>query len=108
LVRPVTVQESAPVVVHDLCVNVVEVTVYEVMTAPSVAGAVHETVTFDIPATTVGRLGFDGTLDGTTATDSVDVGPVPSALWAFTVKRYVAPLVRPVTVQVRAPVVVHE
>jgi hypothetical protein len=44
---------------------------------------------------------------GVTAADGSDAGPVPFALVAVTVKVYGVPFVRPVTVQVKAPVVVQ-
>jgi hypothetical protein len=75
---------------------------------PSVAGAVHETVTLPSPAITVGAAGFAGTPYGTTDVEGVDVVPVPFTLWAFTVNVYDLPLVSPVTVHVRVPEVVHD
>ncbi len=41
------------------------------------------------------------------AGNTADAGEVPPALVAVTVKVYVAPVVRPVTTHVVAPVVVH-
>jgi hypothetical protein len=49
-----------------------------------VAGAVHETVTLPSPGVTVGAAGFAGSPYGVAAVEGVDVGPVPLALWAFT------------------------
>jgi hypothetical protein len=58
------------------------------------------------PAVAVARLGAPGTVAGV-AERLFEAGPVPSAFLAVTVKEYVVPLVRPVTVQPRAPFVVH-
>ena len=44
---------------------------------------------------------------GVTELDATDALPVPAAFVAVTVNTYAVPLVRPVTVQERAPVVVH-
>jgi hypothetical protein len=44
---------------------------------------------------------------GVTAVLANDVGPVPATFVAVTVNVNGVPLVRPVTTQVRAPVVVH-
>jgi hypothetical protein len=44
---------------------------------------------------------------GVTGAEAADSGPVPTALVAVTVKVYGVPLVRPLTVQVVAPVVVQ-
>ena len=44
---------------------------------------------------------------GTTAADGADAGPAPTALEAVTVNVYETPLVKPVTEQLVAPVVVH-
>jgi hypothetical protein len=79
-----------------------EVTVYEVMALPPLeAGAVHDTLAAALPAvatTPVGAPGAVAAPTGVTAFDGVDAGPVPAALEALTVKKYVVPFVNPVTV----------
>ena len=72
---------------------------------PSVAGAVHETVTLPSPGITIGAAGFAGTPYGVADDDGVDVGPVPLELWAFTVNVYDVPFVNVGTVQVSGPCV---
>ena len=47
-------------------------------------------------------VGAPGTVDGVTALDAVEAGPVPLALLAVTVNVYAVPLLSPVTVQVVA------
>jgi hypothetical protein len=71
------------------------------------AGAIQETWTAPLPRTTVTPVGGSGTVAGVTADDAVEAGPIPTSFVAVTVKVYGVPLVRPVTVQVRASVVVH-
>ena len=75
------------------------------ITLPFVAGAVHETVTLPSPGVTVGAAGFAGSPYGVAAVEGVDVGPVPLALWAFTVNVYDVPFVNVGTVQVSGPCV---
>jgi hypothetical protein len=78
------------------------------MVEPLLAGAVHATVAEVVDATVaVGADGVDGGPAGVTALDGDDARLVPTTLVAVTVKVYEVPLVRPVTVQVRAPVVVQ-
>jgi hypothetical protein len=45
--------------------------------------------------------------NGVTAAEAIELGPVPTTFVAVTLKVYAVPFVRPVTVHVRAPVVVH-
>jgi hypothetical protein len=84
----VHVNGTVPVVVaveQVLCVDVVDVTVYPVIALPPVVGAVHETVTFVLPDSTLGAFGCVGAvICGKTVTEGVDVGPVPFVLWALT------------------------
>src|SRR5918912_1152678 len=79
-----------------------EVTVYEVIALPPFeAGAVQDTLAAALPAvatTPVGAPGAVAAPTGVTAFDGVDAGPVPAALEALTVKKYVVPFVNPVTV----------
>ena len=88
LVRPVT----AAVVVAPLGVVAVtppgdDVTVYDVIALPPLlAGAAHETLAWVLPAVAVTPVGALGTVDGVTAVDGLDAGPVPLALAALTVK----------------------
>jgi hypothetical protein len=87
-VRPVTVA----VVVVPLGVLAVappgdDVTVYDVIALPPLlAGAVHETLACVLPEVAVTPVGALGTVDGVTAVDGLDAGPVPFALAALTVK----------------------
>jgi hypothetical protein len=50
------------------------------------AGAVQLTVAWAFPAVAVTPVGALGTVDGVTAVDGLDAGPVPFALAALTVK----------------------
>ena len=59
-----------------------------------------------IPCSTGSMLSLGFT--GVTAVDAADAGPVPFALVAVTVKVYIVPFVRPVTLHVSAPVVEHD
>jgi hypothetical protein len=64
-------------------------------------GGVHETTANPGPATAVPIVGEPGTVAvGTTALLIFDVGPVPAALNAETLKRYVVPGVKPRTTRV--------
>ena len=106
MVRPVTEQVSAVVVVQVFAPGD-EVTVYPVIAEPPVlAGAVQETVDvvfrFDEPRTDVGA---PGTVEGTAAADAAEATEVPLGFVAVTVKVYEVPFVRPDTEQVSAPVV---
>ena len=81
------------------------VTVYPVSgLSPSAAGAVHVTradCDAGWAATPVGAAGTTA-LAGVTGLDCGDTGPPPFGLSAWTVKRYVVPVVSPVTVVVVA------
>jgi hypothetical protein len=82
--------------------------VYRVITAPLLAGAVHDTVDWvdssDVAATLEGA---PGTADGVAEFESSEALPVPARFVAVTVNVKALPFVRPVTVQVVAPVVVQ-
>jgi hypothetical protein len=96
-VSPVTVIGlDAPVAVM---LPGLEVTVYEVIGLPPFeAGGVKLTVACWLPAVAVTAVGAPGTVAGVTLFDAADAGPVPIALVAVTVKVYVVPFVKPVTV----------
>jgi hypothetical protein len=64
-------------------------------------------VAFVLPATAVTLVGAPGAPVGVTAFDALDETPVPTVLVAVTLKVYEVPFVSPVTVQVKAPVVVQ-
>jgi hypothetical protein len=90
-VKPVTVEEVAggvPVIV--LAGWAVEpmygVIVYPVM-APPVAGAVQVTVADVSPAVATTPVGAEGSGSGVATLEYDEVGPVPTALLAVTVKR---------------------
>jgi hypothetical protein len=72
------------------------------------AGAIHDTTDWvdsnDVPATPVGAPAIT---DGITVFDGSDALLIPARFVAVTVNVYSVPLVRPVTVQVVAVVVVH-
>ena len=70
--------------------------------SPSPAGAVHSTWAAAVTGRAITFLGAVGAtgLSGVTALDWADSGPLPAGLTACTVKRYVVPFVRPVTVVV--------
>jgi hypothetical protein len=74
---------------------------------PSEAGAVQDTTAEALPARAEAPVGPPGTVAGVTAVEGSDAAPVPTALVAVTVKVYDVPLVRPLTVQDVAPVVVQ-
>jgi hypothetical protein len=65
---------------------------------PVLVGAVQLTVAARLPAVAVTPVGAPGNVLGVTAFDGADAGPVPVALVAETVKVYVVPFVKPVTV----------
>ena len=78
------------------------------MGAPPLAdGAVKLTVACPLAATADTPVGAPGTVAGVAAADGAEAGPVPDALVAVTVNVYAVPFVRPLTVQLVAPVVVH-
>jgi len=105
---------TRPETVHDVDVVVqenepeVELTVYRVIAAPPVAGAVHDTSTEEsnAPVATT-AVGASGTVEGTTAADPAEAEPVPDTFVAATVNEYETPFVRPVTVH-EVEAVVHE
>lgn len=99
-------QVRAPVVVQDFPPGV-PVAVYLVMDVPLSAGAVQAILTAAFSEVTLIPVGLPGTLVGITVLEGVDVGPVPFPLWAWTLKVYLSPLARPVTVQSVVPVVVQ-
>jgi hypothetical protein len=69
--------------------------------------AVHETVTSPSPATTRTEVGGFGATAGVTAFEATEAGDEPYGEVATTVKVYVVPFVKPLTVHVVAPVVEH-
>ena len=75
---------------------------------PLSAGANQDTIelafTFELAETAVGA---PGEVAGIAAAEAVEAIEVPEAFVAVTVNVYEVPLVRPATVQVRAPVVVQ-
>ena len=73
---------------------------------PSEEGTVQLTVALAFPAVAEGVSGAVGTVDGVTWFE-VPAGPSPAPLVATTVKEYFVPLVKPVTVQERSPLVVQ-
>ena len=72
--------------------------VYDVIAEPPVAGAVHETESFDWLATAdaAGAPGVAGTVVTVTAAEALDAAEVPAALVAVTVNVGVAPEANPV------------
>ena len=79
LVSPETTHSVAPVVVH-VCPPGDAVTVYPVTALPpSLAGAVHDTVTWPLPAT-------PDTPDGGSGTEGSEPMPNPAKLAAYTVE----------------------
>jgi hypothetical protein len=75
------------------------ITVYWLMAAPLVAGAVQLTVMLPLLFTTaVTAVGAPGTSAGVTPADAVDAAPVPIPLLAVTVNVYEVPRVSPTTV----------
>jgi hypothetical protein len=103
LTRPETVAVVAPVVLTVAPPGEV-VTVYPVIRDPPVvAGAIHETRAWVLPAMAVTAVGAPGTVLGVTVALAVDATEDPAALVAVTVNLYAVPLVRPVTVKLDAP-----
>jgi hypothetical protein len=85
LVRPETVAVNAPVVVA-VAPPGVAVTVYPVIGEPPLlAGAVHDTAAWLLPAMAVTAVGAPGTVEGVTAVLGADAVEVPAALVAVTV-----------------------
>jgi hypothetical protein len=63
------------------------VTVYDVMgSPPRLAGAVHDKVTWESPATPLTPLGAEGTAAGVMGTEGDEAGLVPPLVVAVTVK----------------------
>ena len=108
--RPVTVHVSAPVVVQVFPPGVLD-TVYPVIgLPPSVAGGVQVTFAFASPATAATFVGAPGsTGSGMAEFEDTDVGPVPTALVAFTLNLYAIPSRSPLTLHtfVAVPVAVQ-
>ena len=75
---------------------------------PFETGAVQETtdwpLSFEVALTAVGA---PGRVDGTAVAEATDTADVPLGFVAVTVKVYLVPFVRPIIVQVNAPVVEH-
>ena len=95
-------------VVRHVLPSGVETTVYRVITAPLLAGALHDTVDWvDSSDVAVTREGASGAAEGTALLDGSEALPVPAGFVAVTVNVYEVPFVRPSTVQLRAPFVVH-
>ncbi len=104
MVRPVTVQDSAPVDHPQVWLPGLAVTVYAEITAPPVlAGALHDTTTCVLPLTPLTPVGAPGSVAGVTAADAVEALLVPTLFVAVTVNVYAVPFVRPVIVQESAP-----
>jgi hypothetical protein len=75
---------------------------------PLLAGAVHVSATCELPAVPVTAVGAPGVPAGVTPLDAVEKLPVPTALIAATLKKYVVPFVSPVAVHaVVVDVVLH-
>ena len=105
-VRPVTVHVSM-LVVHVLLPGAL-VTAYPVIALPpSEVGANQDTGADALAGVAVTLVGAPGNVAGVTEFDGLDGEPVPSPLVAVTVNVYEVPLVRPGTVQLSAPLVVH-
>jgi hypothetical protein len=65
---------------------------------PLDTGAEKLTETWPLPLAALTFVGESGTVAGVTLLEAVDEAPIPLPLVAFTVKVYVVPFVRPVTV----------
>jgi hypothetical protein len=73
-------------VVHDLVASPTTSAVYEVIAdPPSDAGAVHDTVAWELPAVAVTPVGAPGAVAGVTGDDAVDALDVPMPFVAVTV-----------------------
>ena len=70
-------------------------------------GAVHDTAAEIFPAVALTPVGAPGLVAGVTALDAVDALPAPAPLVATTVNVYGVALVKPTTVQLVPPLVVH-
>ena len=83
-VSPVTVHEVVAVVQVNEPGD--EVTVEPVIAEPPLdTGAVQETMTEESPNTPVAPVGAPGTVEGTTAPETLDAEPVPAIFVAVTV-----------------------
>ena len=96
-VRPRTVHEVEAVV--QVNEPGFEVTVYRLIAAPLLAGAVQETnAEASIAPVATTEDGASGTAEGTTDNDAEEAVPVPDTFVAVTVNEYDVPFVRPETV----------
>ena len=75
-----------------------DVTVYEVIAEPPVAGAVQLTVACSFPRVAETDVGASGVVAGVTGSDGEEGAELPTPFLANTVKVYAVPLVNPVTV----------
>jgi hypothetical protein len=79
-------------------------TEYEVIARPPSNGATNTTVTWPLPAPTVGAAGAVGTVLGMTAAEAADAAPGPFAFVAVTVQVYDFPFDKlPTTIGEAAP-----
>ena len=102
LVRPVIVIGDEPPVAVKF--PTLELTVYPVMVEPPLLlGALNVIVACPFPATALTPVGAFGTVAGVTELLDADAVLVPTAFVAVTVKVYVVPLVRPVTINGEEP-----
>jgi len=69
-------------------------------------GATHVTVAWALPGAATTPVGDPGSVAGVTDADALEGELVPIAFFAVTVNVYAVPFVSPVTVAVKAPVVV--
>ena len=101
-VRPVTtIGDVPPVAVNP---PVLDVTVYEVIAEPPFEdGAENVIVASPLPRVAVPIVGASGTVAGTTELVVAEAILVPFEFVAVTVKVYVTPFVRPVTVRGELP-----
>src|SRR5215212_1695958 len=109
-VRPVKIFDVDPAVAVVVAPPGEAVSVYCVIALdPASTGAVQVTLAWVVPpvaATFCGAEGAPGVVLGVAAFEAADAAPVPTELVAVTVNVYVAPLVRPFTMTLVAPVVV--
>jgi hypothetical protein len=75
--------------------------VYPVIALPLLAGAVHETASWEFPGVSDGAAGAEGTERGVAVANG-DAALVPAPLIADTRTSYAVPLLRPVIVAVVA------
>ena len=105
--RPVTttfVDGGAPLTVVDVWATVpmYGVTVYAEIGPPGFAGGCQLTYAAESPGVAVTLVGGPQ-IQGTTALDGADGGPVPAAFVAVTLNEYETPFESPRTVQVVVP-----